>query len=205
MPDIILKYPSEFPDQIIEDDIKVFKSEKLDMKIIKPEPEIYAALEWIIPTSFGVYLMKPYFDAFLKEAGKDHYILLKKGIKNIVSKGKQFDTKILTATASTKKQDKKYNQSLTVSLEVQTKDEIIIKLLFNKSLNKTDWNNAIDQLGDILMEHYTNFPNDSLSSKISEVNKFDKKRIYCVINAKNKKIEFYDDNDLFELVKNKNG
>jgi hypothetical protein len=40
----------------------------------------------IIFTGFLVYLMRPYFDEFLKEAGKDHYNILKNIIKRLYDK-----------------------------------------------------------------------------------------------------------------------
>lgn len=36
--------------------------------------------EWLLPTAVFVFLFKPYFDGFLKEAGKDHYQALKGAI-----------------------------------------------------------------------------------------------------------------------------
>lgn len=204
MSDIILKYPHSFPDEIINEDIKNFNFDNLDINIEKPKPQVFAALEWIIPTSFGVYILKPYFDSFLKEAGKDHYNLLKAGIKKIISKGKEFDTKLITARESTKKLNKKYNQSLTVSITIQTKKDINVKLLFDKGLDINDWNNAVEEITEMLLEHYNDFPNDLLSDEINKVNTFDKNRIYCLINPDTKKIEFYDDNSLMELTRNNN-
>lgn len=43
-----------------------------------PEPLIF--------TGFLAYLMRPYFDEFLKEAGKDHYNILKKIFKKLYDK-----------------------------------------------------------------------------------------------------------------------
>ena len=49
----------------------------------RPEPGPFAALEWLIPTAVIVYIAKSYFESFLKEMGKDHYVLLKKGLRNL--------------------------------------------------------------------------------------------------------------------------
>ena len=46
----------------------------------------FAAFEWLVPTAVVVFIGQAYFDAFLKEMGKDHYALLKAGMKSLYSK-----------------------------------------------------------------------------------------------------------------------
>lgn len=59
----------------------------LDFRIeSRPEPGPYAGIEWLIPTAVVVYIGKAYFDAFLKEAGKDHYAILRAAIIKLSSK-----------------------------------------------------------------------------------------------------------------------
>src|SRR5262245_56060114 len=42
---------------------------------------IWASLEWYIPTAFCAYLVKGYLDGFLGEAGRDHYLAFKSGVR----------------------------------------------------------------------------------------------------------------------------
>src|SRR5471032_377269 len=42
-----------------------------------------AGLEWLMPTAVIFFIGKAYFDGILKEVGKDHYGLLKKGVKSL--------------------------------------------------------------------------------------------------------------------------
>ena len=44
----------------------------------------FAGIEWLLPTAIMVIIAKPYFDSFLREAGKDHYHILKKNLSNLV-------------------------------------------------------------------------------------------------------------------------
>jgi len=77
IPDIILTYPTGFPEELIIQEIKEIHADKLDLKILKKDNTNFMAFEWIIPTMFIVYILKPYFNSFLSEAGKDHYNILK--------------------------------------------------------------------------------------------------------------------------------
>ncbi|WP_201314362.1 hypothetical protein [Dyella sp. EPa41] len=61
----------QFTESIAQDGLEV-------QRISQPAPGPYAGLQWLLPTAVVLYLGKSYFDGFLKEAGKDHYNLLKK-------------------------------------------------------------------------------------------------------------------------------
>lgn len=198
IPDIVLIYPNDFPDEIIKNEIENFTKEQLNLRVEKVENDMFMAFEWIVPTAFGVYILKPYFDSFLKEAGKDHYILLKKGLKKIVEKGKLIKAKMIPATKSTKKLSENYNQSLVISIELQTKSNRHIKLLFDNELDKDDWEDAIDQLLDLVIENYESYPNDKLSEKINRRIENNESIAYGIINKETKKVEFFDDRKLRE-------
>ncbi|MGB0443386.1 MAG: hypothetical protein ACPGFK_00925, partial [Flavobacteriaceae bacterium] len=47
-----------------------------NVKINKRENSVWNAIEWTIPTIIVGYILKPYFETFLKEAGKEHYKIL---------------------------------------------------------------------------------------------------------------------------------
>ena len=59
----------------------------LDVKcesVSNPAP--YAGIEWLMPTFVVIFIAKAYFDGFLKEAGKDHYQILKTGLAKLSEK-----------------------------------------------------------------------------------------------------------------------
>lgn len=197
---IYIKYPENYPDEYIETDLSEFKSDNLNIKLEKVDYGPFAAIEWAIPTVIAAYVLKPYFESFLKEAGKEHYQLLKKGLKNLMKKGKSMNVQLLKAGESTEKLNKKYNQSLAVAIHLQTVNEREIKLLFNNDLDKSDWDSALDQLLDFVIKNYENSPNDKLTELISEFN-VQNGTIYVKINSKSKSLEFYDSKKLIIEMK----
>lgn len=201
VPDILLTYPTEFPDELIVQEILEIQADKLDLKISKEDHTHFMAFEWIIPTAFCVYILKPYFDSFLSEAGKDHYNILKNGLKKFVEKAKFIKARMIAADQSTAKLSKGYNQSIVISFTIQTKNNRQIRLLFDNDLEKSDWDNAIDELLDFVIENYESSPNDKLTNAISEKSKKEYELIYVIINKITKQIEFFDDRDLIKKYK----
>lgn len=193
IPDIVFVFPENFPDNRIEEETSTVKSSGLDFRIIKKDCSAYASFEWIIPTAFGAYILKPYFDSFLSEAGKDHYKLLKKTLEKVVSKGKAINTQVIAADLSPNKLSKKYTQSFTVSLEFQTINNRHLKLLFDNELGLSDWNNALDQFLELMHENYADYPNDRLTIEIEKLQTKQNRMIYSIINPATKQLEFKDD------------
>lgn len=68
------------------EEVNEFIKENQRIKVIERPSGIYNAPEWLMPSAIVVYLTKPFFEAFFKEAGKDAYDLFKSSLKNFVRK-----------------------------------------------------------------------------------------------------------------------
>ncbi len=205
-PHIGISYLKRFPDVEIGSAVNLIKADGLNLMIEEKEPEAYASMEWIVPTAVITYIAKSYFDGFLGEMGKDHYLAVKKGLKLLANKCKGIKMVKLTSTGTTEKVDSTYTQSQTFSIIIQTKNNKRIKLLFDDELSKEDWENAIDKLFDYVIEHYEKQSGDKLSMELDtlESRSF---IAYALIDRDTKNLVFYDDNGLFKKqndIKNKN-
>lgn len=196
-----IEFPESIPHFVSETEIEDLKSIGLDVEVrLKPNPRPMNTLDWLIPTAVAAYILKPYFEGFLNEAGKDHYSILKKWIKNIVRKASQIKVQTIYSSMYVDKKSKNNSQSKSVSLFLQTKNGKVIKLLFDNDLSKDDWDNAIDQLLDFTIENFKKYPNDILSKNIAHLGT-DNYEILAIIDKKTKKLIFYDRRDLIRLHK----
>lgn len=193
---LLIVYPENFPEEIIEKDISELDLGKLNIQIEKQKNEAYSGMEWIVPTFLATYVFKPYFEAFLGEAGKDNYQSLKAFCKKMLAKGKEMEVHLLPATLSTEKLSKTYSQSLAVSILIETKTKRQIKMLFDNNLSLYEWGNAMEKFSDLISEHYENYPNDKLSFAIKDLSPKTYYTIYVKINPTTKDLEFHDDNTL---------
>jgi|SRR6185312_8347882 len=104
--------------------------------------EVYAGLEWFLPTAVVVYIAKSYFDSFLKEMGKDHYIVLKRALSNF---GRHFlfgDHRVYIA--STKgKIDPSLPFSHSFSIVAEVRPRVTAKLLLQSDLNDSGYLEAV--------------------------------------------------------------
>ena len=156
VPDIYISITQDFSDEYIESVKQDLNAENLKLIVETTPSHIeYASFEWAIPTLISAYILKPYFDGFLKEAGKDHYSLLKNWLTNNIKILKPITVKTVVSLGAEKKIDPTNTQSKVFSIQTKSFDGITIKFLFDNHLSIEDWQTAsISAL--ILMEDYFN-------------------------------------------------
>ncbi len=203
-PDIGLIYPSYFPEDFGEKVTAVIQDERLNLYLKREEPKIWSTVEWAVPGIIAAYILKPYFESFLKEAGKDHYNLLKQCLNKLLKFSKNAPVETITSSSSPDKLDKENTQSKAISIYLEIKDERKIQLLFDNDLKIEDWTTALEEMLDKIQESYLEYPNDELSLDLESLNKDPNGDIFALINKETKQWEFLDLRRMSEKKMEKN-
>jgi len=166
-PLIGITYIEGFPSHPID----AFEAEMLAgglrvQKKMEPVPGPYALLEWLIPTGIVIYISKSYFDGMLKEMGKEHYHLLKGGIKKLArSYIGPLATKVKLRFTKGKSDSTTSKYSMDYSIVSNIDTGIRVKLLLQPNLSETQCDAAIDAfLGFLLSYHEGTLEGDLLAS-----------------------------------------
>lgn len=160
--------------------------------------KMYASLEFLIPTAICAYLAKPYFDGFFKEAGKDHYILIKEALSRLSERAREIPMKKVTASESTNKGGNSYSQSFAFSTIVHTKKGRVVKFLFDNNLDQDAWDGAIDQMLVYVSEDQAKVTK-SIEKELEDL-KPAPHIIYAIINPETKRLNFHDDMTLYRYL-----
>ncbi|WP_157489268.1 hypothetical protein [Lysobacter sp. Root916] len=130
------------------------RSEGLDLRIeSRPDPGPYAGIEWLIPTAVVIYIGKAYFDSFLKEAGKDHYTVLKAAVSSLSSKffGKNTPKgRVVFSEGKAESEHPRY--SIFYSIVADFGDGYSVKLLLQSDFDADLCNEAQDAFLQFLSE-----------------------------------------------------
>jgi hypothetical protein len=113
---------------------------------VEPRPSTgpQAGLVWLLPTAVILFIGRSYFDGFLKEAGKDHYQLLKERIASLWSLFFDDDRAIQTTVVGTPgKVPKDQRYSVTFSMMAEANSGLIFKLLLPDEISAEEFNLAI--------------------------------------------------------------
>lgn len=186
IPHIAIEFPNYFSDDF--ENLLTFglKNKKLDLKIYRKEPTAWAASEWIVPGIIAVYILKPYFEAFLQEAGKDHYFLLKKKLNQILTRTNKMDVKTITSSRTTDKLDNDNTQSKAISIFIQAKNGIMIKLLYDNKLDLNVWKKSTETILDLVNDHYDNGAHNEFTKYLENLDSSKGKIIYAIIDPVSK-------------------
>ncbi|MBO6561109.1 MAG: hypothetical protein JJ959_11250 [Nisaea sp.] len=155
IPHVGVSYQVDLPKEIPSEFIKNIAAPGLKT-LSEPRPiGIYASLEWAMPTLLVVYILKPYFNAFLTEAGSDHYRILKNALSQLLRHlfGKRPETR-----------PKK--RSRIFSIQTYTQDQRSLKFIFPEGLCHQDYDTSLDTLLQLLQSHHSNGKTDQLSKLI---------------------------------------
>jgi len=135
-------------------------SDKISIETIPIENHgPFAAPEWLVPTAIFAYISKPYFDTFLKEMGKDHYNLLKKGFsylyENVIGSNAPKLT-VITDSSSPNKIMKDNPYSLYFSITADSQTKLKFKLLIRKECTFETYQETINTFLDFLENYHNN-------------------------------------------------
>jgi hypothetical protein len=104
-PTIALLYPASCPDDAMEEFLTDLAEQGIAVPVRRDDRWPMAGLEDWLVTLAAVYLAKPFFESFLKEAGRDAYVALKRSIARFwpVFFGKDRQVRVRVAASAPKK------------------------------------------------------------------------------------------------------
>lgn len=201
-PYLLLTFPEAYPDASVDEVLADFALPESFVRVKKQEFATYAAFEWTIPTVFAAYLGKTLIDALLKEVAKEYTPNIIAGLKALAVRCKQMNIRWLTATESTHKRSRKYQQSAAFSIVVQTKSGQQMKMLFDEQLSPAEWEDAIDGMLATVAANYVHYPNDSLTqSPVVQTTK-PTSSLYVIYNRERSGWEIHNDQTLLAIRQN---
>lgn len=123
-------------------------------KSARPEAGPHAGIDWLVLPAIAVFLLKPYFESFMGEAGKDHYHALKKALKalwkKLFSKERRFRAAIVTASGV-----KKLEYSMLFAIYAALDDGKLVKLLIRENCSEDEYSASVEAFMNFLESHHS--------------------------------------------------
>lgn len=164
-PHIVFLHADSVPAEYFQDFIDTVRADNLDLQVVARPSAPMAGAEWLMPTVILAYLAKPYFESFLTEMGKDHYELVKAGLKKLYKRMAGPESPEVTLIATGGKVNKYQPYSLFFSVVVEGLGGERIKLLIPRPIDEIEYRAAIDAFLDFAEGlHVSSLDGDDLSS-----------------------------------------
>ena len=155
---LALTYDERIPSGILDRFCVDIEATSLDFRQESvPANGPQSSLEAFAFAAIAFFLFKSYFDGFMKEAGKDHYLLLGKGLKKIWKQlfGKNDDLRFVVLTTSG---EMKTEYSLLFSIYAEIDNGRRVKLLIREGCSKEEYDATIDAFLNLIESYYFSVP-----------------------------------------------
>jgi hypothetical protein len=156
-PDLVITYQLPLPGEAIQPFVDAVKAPGLAL-VVEPKPPSgpFAGFQWLLPTAVIIWFGKSYFDSFLKEAGKDHYALVKRGLSSLwplfFGEGRGVRLTAVGTPGKIRPDDAKY--SLGMSILAEAGSGLHFKLLFPDDISAEGFNAATASFLRFLERYY---------------------------------------------------
>lgn len=155
-PDLAVVLEEGIPDEPFVEFKDAVSASGLDVVLeSRPAAGPYAGVEWFIPTAIVFFVAKSYFDGFLKEAGKDHYQVLRSKLSKTAAKTMQSPRiePVLVGAEGKVRKDSPY--SLALSIYAEANDGNTFKLLLPKPSYQPDYEEIVCSFLNFLDDYHS--------------------------------------------------
>jgi hypothetical protein len=146
---IVISWPNDI-DDTDANEIMELSTNDMVIKGVQTETELWAANEWIIPTTFIVTVTNLFFKSFFEEANKDVYKMVKSRLKKYINKRRELKTTLIAATASPDKLSKNYDQSLSISLKARVHTRLLINVMISEKVEGEETDEMLEGMFQVL-------------------------------------------------------
>ena len=157
---IALIHHEQVPASLLDEFFANVNADSLNLKrISRPEPGPQAGIEWLAFPVIAVFLLKPYFEGFMNEAGRDHYVVLKKALKalweKLFSNNRDFRVAIVTVSG-----EKKLEYSMLFAIYTIVDNGHLMKLLIREDCSEDEYTASIDAFLSFVESYHSRKPDE---------------------------------------------
>ena len=154
LPHLALIFQEDVPEEVVGEFIDDVRSSGQPISTESHPIDAYAGIEWYLPTAVILFITQSYFSSFLKEAGKDHYEVLKKSVAKLYSKffGSDPEAKISVVTSGEKKAQLMH--SMAFSIVAQIEDGQTVKLVIPIDTSELEYGDSISAFFSFLESYH---------------------------------------------------
>lgn len=141
-----LSHLEAIPSAIFNEFVQDVASENVELEI-RAHGSVFAGIDWLMPTAIMLFISRAYFDAIFSEMGKDHYKILKRGIKALQRRAMAF--RIVQKGTPGKLSDRPlYSRGFSIMVAIA--DRLTLKFLIQPDLAEADAEKALTAFLDLV-------------------------------------------------------
>ena len=161
-PHLALAYDERVPSDVLDtfcDDIEAVSLNFQKRELPSRGPS--NSLEVVALPVVAFFILRPYFNAFMHEAGKHHYAVLRKALKRLWKhfffKDRKYRVAVLTSSGELKQE---YSPAFSIYAEINSGRKV--KFLIREDCSKDEFADGIDAFLNLIESYYFSVHRDEL-------------------------------------------
>lgn len=160
-PYILISRQEDISSEAIEEFTEDLSRLSIPFKTEQTGRGIYNGIEHYLPTALVVLIAKPFFDAFLKKAGEDAYVLFKRSLAALIAKAAKLRVQVISAGKEKVSQQSEFSRA--VSIYAKTATGVTVKFLMPAEGSEGEYRQAVDSMLLLVGRNHLEAPGDELS------------------------------------------
>lgn len=165
---VAISYAGVIPAALVREFATSLQEAGIEVEVEDRGDEVFASMEWLVPTAIVVFISRKYFETLMQEAAKDHYPLIKASLSRLLQRTMGRDREIrIRYLASGNAPDKLSGSGPgAVSIYTKAKTGQLIKFVFDDTLAPEQRQQSLDAIFALLRDHTTSFPHDAFTRRV---------------------------------------
>ena len=155
---LALVYDEQVPPHLLDEFYHDLEAKSLVVqRQAVPSRGVYLSVDEWLPTAVFLYLAKSYFDPFLKQAGSDHYVYLKKALKKLWNRLFDKDSTHRFMVVSSEG-EAKLEHSPFFSIYAALNNERMVKFLIRDGCSEDEFADGCEAFLKLLVSYHSDTP-----------------------------------------------
>jgi len=156
------------PEAIVCDFVTEMESGGISTSSERRPQQIYAGIEWLLPTAVVVFIAQKYVGTLLQEAAKDHYPTIKAALTKLIRRTTGRSREIFIRNIASSAHKISTSEAVVLSVMSPLETGHSVKFILEHHLDGEDIDEAVVSLFRLLMDHRRDSPNDRLSQIVTD-------------------------------------
>jgi len=140
---LVLAIPESLPELLYHEFQGELAVHDIPLRVQKTPTQIYASLEWAVPTLVAVYLVKPFLETLLKQAAEDAYPTIKVAFK-----------RLFRPLFGSERESRHRQISPLLALYFESREGYVVKALMWEGIPEEVENEVVNQLFALIKRQY---------------------------------------------------
>ena len=136
------------PSSLLREFVNPLEDLGVHVRVEERGQQVFAGVEWFLPTAVILLVTRKYFETLFEEAAKDHYPVLKAGLRRLLGRlvGPHRDIRLYTTVSARSPHKLSEARPGALSVYIEVAPGVITRFIYEDDLDESQHDQSIDAI-----------------------------------------------------------